>query len=396
MNRSATSTIAQAPSSSERLEIMLEFLRGAVLPTAILDQWTNQRLVELGFQSVSQRTLQQDRTRSAAKHGLTCLTDTQFRSTYGEAEFSSWESVVADEIPARKTHGIRSFWRRDHNDEMVKVDRHIDLISTTEIIALSLARQLVSVPAAPGLAASGDGPVSDALATLGSRLGIHDEPGLFLSIAPSREHWSPVVLQTLLAALRAQHAVTFFYRTLAGKAGHRTVQPVRLIWIQLEPYLVAWEPGKGYRQFKVSRLVAPQQGTTRLAHAPVAEFDQAIRALTESAFGTSLGSEDPADMRSYSVLIEQHALPHIQGRLWGQVPVGRSDAQGDAATHGIPRQVDVDMPGTWYRLTFNSSADPAAIIHWVLGMGCHAKIESPTEILVQLQENLKAMRAHYE
>jgi hypothetical protein len=105
---------------------------------------------------------------------------------------------------------------------------------------------------------------------------------------------------------------------------------------------------------------------------------------------------DPADMRSYSILIEQHALPHIQGRLWGQATAAKSDDQVDAATQGIPRQVDVDIPGTWYRLTFTSSADPAAIIHWVLGMGCHAKLESPPQILAQLRDNLDSMTSRYE
>jgi predicted DNA-binding transcriptional regulator YafY len=66
------------------------------------------------------------------------------------------------------------------------------------------------------------------------------------------------VLATIASACRDQERLRFGYRTYAGAAGERTVEPHRLVQLGRRWYLVAWDANRAdWRSFRVDRVTTP-------------------------------------------------------------------------------------------------------------------------------------------
>jgi len=278
-----------------------------------------------------------------------------------------------DERPGAEFAGCRIFYRLRDTDDIVITPPQPGFISGLEALALAAARAQFAAPPTPGSA--DEGPLASALARLLRRLGL-EEPGRIPDILgvtlSAPQPWQPAHALACLRAIRSGDALTLQYAPVGKKPHNITVQPIRMVWNDGEPYVWAWDPvTKKLKTFKLARITTLTRGKG-LPHVP-----------------SGLAGEVKAEVRrSFQGFTHVNSRCRVILRFTAAaVPLVRDRRLGGA-------QEQVALPDGGLRITFNT-AGLEAVVRWVLQFGPEVVVESPASLVALITDQTKRTAALY-
>lgn len=346
-----------------RLPRLVELLREQPLPAEVILPRLNRQLRDDGIPEISIRTLQ---------HDLDWLME--------HLGPSGIERVAkADLIPAPPIdfHRFRQFYRLKGVEELIPVAGDLVFLTEMEALALVAARAVLATPPTPGAKADGDGPLSDAIDALIRRLGLGPKdsriPNLLAVTQAAPQPYQPTHVLAILRAIRLGEAVTMDYRPL-GKPPHAvTAQPIRLVLVEGEPYLWAWDgEAKKLKNYKVARI------ETVVAREALADVPGNLDSeVTGNLLGSFRGVAGQRQRGRVVVKLTPVAVPHLRHRKLG----------GNLIWH--------DLPDGYARVSFNTSGMDA-VKHWLLQCGGEAVVESPAELVTWFKAETARMASAYQ
>ncbi len=359
-----------------RLPLIIDLLRERPLPAEVLLPRLNRRLREEGIPEISIRTLQ---------HDLDWM-----RSNLGTAGIERVAKGDLDPAPPAEFHRFRLFYRLVGGEDLIPLTGELVFLTELEALALVAARALLAMPLMPEAlragatvatartsAASHDGPLSDALGTLIGRLGFAPKdpriPDVLAVTQAAPQPYDPAHVLALLRAIRLGEGVTMHYRSL-GKPAHAVVaQPIRLVLVEAEPYVWAWDgEARKLKNYKVARieLVTPREA---LRDVP-SGLDAEVRGNVRGGFRGVAGNQQRGRV---TLRLSAAAIPHLRHRH-----LGGSQAWDD-------------LPNGGARVAFNT-AGMEAIRHWLLQYGSGVVVESPPALVTWFREETARMAAAYD
>ncbi|TVR13374.1 MAG: WYL domain-containing protein [Planctomycetota bacterium] len=265
------------------------------------------------------------------------------------------------------------------------IDPPLDILDHQQLIALVAARGIFRNPTHPGF----DGPLDGSINHLLQSLGLSDlannldpqaiEVDRFAACPEQAED-----LITCLEAVIAGLALRGRYRNLRDEVRDRHLLPLRLLLIDGEFHLLAWEsPRRPLSDLRLSRFESlctnprlPPGAPTRNDPSLLAK----IQRHREAAFRTH-GNHQLSERKRLQLAIGPQALPHLRGRTWG------------LDQHWSPNPED--LPKGWTRLAFTTAGAPAAL-HWILSLGSQVIVESPADLRQDIAHHAAALLAHHQ
>lgn len=175
-------------------------------------------------------------------------------------------------------------------------------------------------------------------------------------------------LSVLDSAIAQRKKVRFRYRS-AGDAEYRTRTVDPLMWrlVDEHVYLIAFEPGVGYRTFKVARM----------SHTERLEQDAAVHEVDEDELfrgAVKIWSGPPVEV--------QIRLSPYATRLLPEYPLSREQEVRPLDDGGAILVAKV--------------AGTKEVTRWVLHWGVHAEVLAPPELRHELREELRDALAPYD
>lgn len=257
----------------------------------------------------------------------------------------------------------------------------IDHLDHLELIALVAARGLLRAPGSDSF----DGPLDGALHRLLQRLGVEPaahalDPAVIEVSRFAAAVEDPAQVVSALTALLENRCLTGAYANLAGAVHDVHLVPLRLLLVDGEFLLLAWDGATGpVKNYRMSRFRHLTTTPVRPRGAPDPIPADLVSRHRRAAF-RSHGNPEPKHHHRVSLALSATVRPHVIGRTWGL------DQTWDDTPHNLP-------PG-WSRLTFTTSGLPACR-HWVLSLGAGCIAEAPEELRTWLAEQAAAISAHY-
>ncbi len=350
-----------------RLPRIVELLREQPLPAEVLLPRLNRQLKADGIPEIGIRTLQHDLDWMLTRLGR-----------------SGIERVARADLlpePPSAFHRYRLFYRIAGAEDLLPITANLIFITEMEALALVAARALLAAPAMPGTARlgdppAGDGPLAEALGALIARLGFGAAdpriPDVLAVTQAAPQPYAPAHVLAILRAIRLGEAVSFVYRSL-GKPAHQVeAQPIRLVLVEGEPYLWAWDrAAQTLKNYKVARI---ESITRRPALGGVpGGLDAEVRGLVRGGFRGVAG----AGQRGRVVLrLTPAAIPHLRHRR-----LGGGQTWDDLADGGA-------------RVAFNT-AGMDAVRHWLLQFGAEVQVEGPAGLVAWFRAETGRMAARY-
>lgn len=345
-----------------RLPRIIELLRTQPLPAEVLLPELNRALRTAGIPEISLRTLQHDLEWLLENLGVTGI-----------------ERVARAELkppPPPEFHRYRLFYRLIGAEDLIPITANLVFLSEMEALALVAARAQLATPATPGGKDSQAGPLADALDALIRRLGFgaKDEriPDVLAVTQAAPQPYDPAHVLAILRAIRLRDAVEMQYRSL-GKPTHAVIaQPIRLVLVEGEPYLWAWDSeARKTKNYKVARIesVVKRDG---LDGVPIG-LDAEVRA---NLIGGFRGVSGPGQRGRVVLRVTAAGVPHLRHRRLGG------------------NLIWDDLPDGGARVAFNTSG-MEAIRRWLLQCGGDAVVESPAALVAWFQEETERMAAAY-
>lgn len=327
-----------------RVRQILDLLRAQPLPIDELLRRLNRRLAAAGAAAIQRRMLQNDLA--------------WMRRRFGAGVIARVPRAAVPEAAGAFAHH-RFLWRLSGAEAVLPVAADLGAVSELEVLALHAARAVLAAPPPPGAATADEGPLAAALGRLVERLGLGSAqvPDV-LGVNPGApQPWEPAHALAVLRAIRLGEALRLTYQPLEKAAHAAVVQPVRLVLVDGEPYLWAWDGAAGrLKNYKLARIAALSPHP-RLPGVP-AGLEREVRAALASAFRGVAG----AAQRGRVVLrVAPGAVPHLRGRRLG------------------PAQRWEDLPDGGARLAFNTHG-LEAVRHWVLQFGARVAVEAPDSL----------------
>jgi predicted DNA-binding transcriptional regulator YafY len=344
---------------SVRIQEILRLLAVKPLPAKEIERRLNRILADKRLPGVVLRTVQLD---------LRWLEEAD--------EEPPIERVSASSLPERpgpELAGHRIFYRLRDGDDIVLTPPQPGFISGLEALALAAARAQFAAPPTPGT--TDEGPLASALARLLRRLGL-EEPGRVPDILgvtlSAPQPWQPAHALACLHAIRAGDSLTLKYAPV-GKSPHEiTVQPVRMMWNDGEPYVWAWDPAaQKLKTFKLARVtvLSRGKGLPQVPSGLAGEVKAEVRRLFQGF--THVNSRGRVTLRFTAA-----AVPLVRDRRLGGV------------------QEQQDLPDGGLRITFNT-AGLDAVARWVLQFGPEVLVELPISLIAQVRDQARRTAALY-
>jgi predicted DNA-binding transcriptional regulator YafY len=345
-----------------RLPRIVSLLRIQPLPAEVMLPRLNRTLRTAGIPEISLRTLQ---------HDLEWLLQ-----NLGKAGIERVARADLDPVPPPEFLPYRIFYRLIGAEDLIPISADVVFVCEMEALALVAARAVLTTPATPGMKDSQAGPLADALDALIRRLGLGSKddriPDILAVTQAAPQPYDPAHVLAILRAIRLRDAVTMQYGSL-GKPTHPVIaQPIRLVLVDGEPYLWAWDgAAKKLKNYKVARIesVVRREG---LPDAP-SGLDAEVRAHLSGGFRGVSG----ARQRGRVVLrLTAAGVPHVRHRRLGGA------------------QTWADLPEGGARVAFNTSG-MEAVRHWLLQCGGEAVVESPSSLVAWFRTETERMAAAY-
>lgn len=345
-----------------RLPRIVELLRDQPLPAEVILPRMNRRLKADGIPEISIRTLQHDLDWMLTHLGR-----------------SGIERVARADLkpePPSEFHRYRLFYRIIGAEDLLPITNDLVFLTEMEALALVAARAVLATPATPGMKNGGDGPLADALGTLIERLGFGAAdvriPDVLAVTQAAPQPYEPTHILAILRAIRLGEAVAMAYRSL-NKPVHQVVaQPIRLVLVEGEPYLWAWDSeAQKLKNYKVARI---EQVASRPALTGVPSgLDAEVRGNVRGGFRGVAGQQQ----RGRVVLrLTPVAIPHLRHRRLGG------------------NQTWDDLPDGGARVAFNTSGMDA-IRHWLLQSGAEVQVEAPASLVAWFKAEITRMAFLY-
>ncbi len=345
-----------------RLPRIVEILRTQSLPAEVILPQLNRALRTAGIPEISLRTLQ---------HDLEWLL-----TNLGKAGI---ERVVRADLqppPPTEFHRYRIFYRLIGAEDLIPITSELVFLCEMEALALVAARAQLATPATPGVKDATAGPLADALDNLIRRLGLGAKddriPDILAVTQAAPEPYDPAHLLAILRAIRLRDAVEMEYRSLGKPMKAVTAQPIRVVLVEGEPYLWAWDnEAKKLKNYKVARV----ESVTRrdgLPNVP-SGLDAEVRGNLSAGFR---GVSGPGQRGRVVLRLTAAAVPHLRQRKLG----GNLDWK--------------DLPDGGAKVAFNTSG-MEAIRHWLLQCGGEVVVESPAALVAWFTAETERMAAAY-
>ena len=345
-----------------RLPCIVELLREQPLPAEVLLPRLNRRLKADGIPEISIRTLQ---------HDLDWLLE-----HLGAAGIERIAKADLKPEPPSEFHRFRLFYRLRSAEDLIPVTGDVVFLTEMEALALVAARAVLATPPTPGAKPDGQGPLAEALGTLLGRLGLAAKDGRVPDVLAvtqgAPQPYQPAHVLSILRAIRLGEAVTMAYRSLNKPVHEVTAQPVKLVLVEGEPYLWAWDgEARKLKNYKVARI---ESVTSRPALFEVpAGLETEVRSNLLGGFRGVAGQQQRGRV---VVRFTPVGVPHVRHRKLGG------------------NQVWTDLPDGGGRVAFNTSGMDA-VKHWLLQWGAEAVVESPAELAAWFRDETTRMAALY-
>jgi predicted DNA-binding transcriptional regulator YafY len=230
------------------------------------------------------------------------------------------------------------------------------------------------VPGAAKGVAADEGPLAAALGRLVGRLGLGDArlPDVIGVNPAAPQPWEPAHALAILRAIRLGEAVAMTYQPL-GKAAHPVLaQPVRLVLVDGEPYLWAWDGAAAkLKNYKLARVAAVERRPA-LRGVP-SGLDGEVRASMANAFR---GVSGQAQRGRVVLRVTADAVPHLRDRRLGTA------------------QRWEDLPDGGARIAFNTHG-LEAVRHWVLQFDARVVVEEPAALREWVRDAARRMLQAY-
>ena len=359
MASSASSGTALRPL---RLPRIVELLRAQPLPAEVLLTRLNRRLRADGIPEISIRTVQ---------HDLDWLLE-----HLGAAGIERVAKADLAPEPPLEFHRFRLFYRLRSAEDLIPLTGEVVFLTEMEALALVAARAVLATPPTPGATADGQGPLAEALGTLLGRMGLAAKdrrvPDVLAVSQGAPQPYQPAHVLAILRAIRLGEAVTMTYRPL-GKPAHEVIaQPVKLVLVEGEPYLWAWDgAAKRLKNYKAARIDAVR---TRPALPGVPTgLEGEVRSNLLGGFRGVAGQQQRGRV---VVRFSPAGVAHVHHRRLGG------------------NQVWTDLPDGGGRVAFNTSGMDA-VKHWLLQWGAEAVVESPAELVAWFRGEVGRMAERY-
>jgi len=345
-----------------RLPRIVELLREQPLPAEVLLPRLNRRLKADGIPQISIRTLQ---------HDLDWLLE-----HLGAAGIERVAKADLKPEPPSEFHRFRLFYRLRSAEDLIPVTGDVVFLTEMEALALVAARAVLATPPTPGAKADGQGPLADALGTLLGRLGLAAKDGRVPDVLAvthgAPQPYEPAHVLAILRAIRLGEAVIMAYRSL-NKPVHQVVaQPVKLVLVEGEPYLWAFDgEARKLKNYKVARIesVTPRPAVPDVP--PGLETE-----VRSNLLGSFRGVAGQQQRGRVVVRLTPAGVPHVRHRKLGG------------------NQTWSELPDGGARVSFNTSGMDA-VKHWLLQCGGEAVVESPSEMVAWFRSETERMAAGY-
>lgn len=285
--------------------------------------------------------------------------------------------LTANELAEKPSgsDGQRIFYQVDPVEGFLPVADDLGLLTETEILALMTARGLLSQAVAIGSGADPiSTPLSDALDHIIRSLGVSKENAARTDVLSlnqtAAERCNADHLRIILQAVRIGDALSIDYQPLRKKAHPALVQPIRLVLVNGEPYLWAWDgAAKKLKSYKVSRI------TSITKHARIdtpSNLDFEVRSQLLDSFAGVVGQ------RSVQVIIQFAAaiIPLVEHRTLGRNQTFTRLTNGDLEARFFTRGL-------------------AAVRHWLMQFGQQAVAIEPPELVKWMKDEATAMLKRY-
>lgn len=284
--------------------------------------------------------------------------------------------------PSLGTHGTSRVVFTWHGDGPTLLDDPPTWISETELVALVAACGLLrqgdpkrsSTNPAPGEHDLLARAISSLLERMGAKgmaepIGRHRVSVSRFGAAPT----DPAVLIACLKATTLGQAVRFTYANLANEVKEAHAAPQRMVLIRGEWYCMAW--ADVLRMYRIARMRTVQLTKEMPPGMPARIPSIEVDAQLQSGFFAT-NSSDPAKRQTVVLAVHPNAWPFICDRRWGDGQ--RVD------------EAPVDLEDGWRRLTFTTTG-LSECRHWVLGMGAGVIAEQPSDLVVWIKAEARAL-----
>jgi len=347
-----------------RVPLIIDLLRNQPLPAEVLIERLQKRLGELGYPVVEERRIKADLA-WILEHFGTNVIERVPRSALGVE-------------PPRQFRHHRLFYRINGAEDLIPVSGHLLFLTEQEALALVTARAQLALPLAPGIAAAATdaGPLAGAIDRVLGRLGLSTKdpriPDILVVSQAAPQSYDPQHALEILRAIRCGQALVMMYGPLDKAPHEAVVQPVRVVLVEGEPYLWAWDSTERFiKRYKLSRIrhLKRRDG---LAEAP-SGLDAEVRSQLIGAFKGIAGKQQRGRVR---LRIGVSGVPHLRQRNLGTNLTWR------------------DLPDGGAVVEFNTSGLDA-VKHWLLQYGASVVAEAPPALVDWMRAEIGRMAASY-
>ena len=347
-----------------RVPLIIDLLRDQPLPAEVLIGRLQKRLRELGLQVVEERRIKAD---------LAWILE-----HFGANVIERIPRSALDAEPPREFRHHRLFYRINGAEDLIPVSGHLLFLTEQEALALVTARAQLALPIAPGTAAD----VTDAVPLAGAidrvlgRLGLSTKdpriPDILVVSQAAPQPYDPQHTLEILRAIRCGQGLVMMYGPLDKPPHEAVVQPVRIVLVEGEPYLWAWDSAERFiKRYKLSR-VRHLKRRDRLPKIP-SGLDAEVRSQLLGAFKGIAGKQQRGRVR---LRISVQGVPHLRQRNLGT------------------NLTWVDLSDGGAVVEFNTSGLDA-VKHWLLQYGSSVVAEAPPVLVTWLHTEIARMAANY-
>jgi hypothetical protein len=293
---------------------------------------------------------------------------------------------VIEAVPRRRWPGdppagypdARKFLRLVDSDPPSQVPDAFRTVTALEASALDAARAMLACPGKDGTL----GPLAGAIDGLIKRLALPGgDPDERITVRGlPRQPYEPDVLVACLRAVRNGQGLTGTYRPRHRAAHPVRLQPVRLLLVDGEPSLWAWDgEDQEVKRYSLSRLDGVKP-ITRLANVPADVRSEVRRRIAADFKG--MGSGAP---RRVTLRVLPPAVGLIEGRTLGQgqtvEPLSDGSVRISFLTLGAYRRSEREK---------NPRGMPP-VATWVMSMAPDVQIEGPSDLRDLVQRAAREM-----
>ncbi len=338
----------------------MELLRDQPLPAEALLPRYNRRVPK--SQGISLRTLQHDLEWMLDHLGPTVL-----------------ERVARSDLavePPLELHRHRQFYRLVGGEDLIPVEGEVVFVSELEALALVAARAQVAVPPPPGVKSADEGPLAAALGNLILRLGLQAKdprvPDVLAVTQSPPQPYDPRHALAILRAIRLGQGIRMDYEPLNKPAHPVVAQPIRVVLVDGEPYVWAWDgAARKLKNYKIGRIRTVEQRD------PLPEVPSGLDAEVRGTLSSSFRGVAGAGQRGRVVLrVTAIGIPHLRHRRLGT------------------SQAWEDLPDGGARVSFNTSGIEA-VRHWLLQYGAEITVEAPVGLVEWMRGETTRMAGLY-